>query len=598
MEKDIGMNKLVGKNTDVLQPMESLPLTGKSSWVPHGLRRLFPVGFLEEIKEQFALGGPAFLTQIMVFLVNIVSTIFCGHLGKIELDSMILAAAIINVTGISVGTGLSCACDTLISQTYGSKNMKRVGTILQRGILILLLFCFPCWAIFINTENLLLLFKQNPEIARMAQIYVFICCPSLPFIFLYQLQTRYLQNQAIIWPQVITGIVVNILNAVLNAILLYALNLGLVGSAAANTTSQIMMCLLLFGYICVKKLYVETWGGWSRDCLQEWGSFMHLAFPSMLMICIEWWSFEIGGFLAGLISVVDLGAQAIMIQVVTLAFTAPYGFSVAASVRVGNALGAGDIDQAKLSTKASIACTGFIVILISSFVGGLKDYIAYVFTSERDIAQLLSRLLLIFVPFHVLDGIAITCGGVVRGAGKQKYGALINLVGYYVIGLPIGITLTFVVKLGVPGIWYGLTICVFLQAISFVVFILMLNWNKARDEAQVRAGVKLVKKGPEPTSSARESIPIGVLETGNIQSVNSNLKSHTFITGDVILPDIASSDKPTQQLVQEEDDDTKPTNIVGEVLTVKQLIIWRGLAVSVAVTILIIGIIVNLLLAK
>lgn len=51
-------------------------------------------------------------------------------------------------------------------QTYGSKNVKRVGTILQRGILILLLFCFPCWALFINTEQILLFFRQDPEVSR------------------------------------------------------------------------------------------------------------------------------------------------------------------------------------------------------------------------------------------------------------------------------------------------------------------------------------------------------------------------------------------------------------------------------------------------
>ncbi len=55
-------------------------------------------------------------------------------------------------------------------QTYGSGNLKRVGVILQRGILILLLACFPCWAVLINTEPLLLAVKQSPEVARSAVI--------------------------------------------------------------------------------------------------------------------------------------------------------------------------------------------------------------------------------------------------------------------------------------------------------------------------------------------------------------------------------------------------------------------------------------------
>lgn len=39
--------------------------------------------------------------------------------------------------------------------------------------------------------------------------------------------------------------------------------------------------------------------GWSRECLVNWGSFIWLAVPGMVMMCIEWWTFEIGSFLAG-----------------------------------------------------------------------------------------------------------------------------------------------------------------------------------------------------------------------------------------------------------------------------------------------------------
>ncbi|XP_053310831.1 multidrug and toxin extrusion protein 2-like [Spea bombifrons] len=580
-------------NGRVERPAEGLPFNGKSNWLPRGLRRLLPAGFTSEVKEQCVLAGPVFLSQIMVFLVNIVSSIFCGHLGKIELDSVVLAIAVINVTGISIGSGLSNACDTLISQTYGGKNMKRIGIILQRGILILLLCCLPCWSIFINTEHILLLFRQNPDVARLAQTYVMIFIPALPGVFLYQLQTRYLQNQGIIWPQVFTGAVVNIFNAAVNAVLLYAFNLGVVGSAWANTISQISMCSLLFIYIYVRKLHVGTWGGWSRDCLQEWGSFIRLAIPSMLMVCIEWWSFELGGFLAGLISVVELGAQAIMLELATAAYMIPVGFSVAASVRVGNALGAGDISQAKLSTKVSLICTVLLALVTGVLVAGLKDHVAYIFTSDSEIVLLVSRLLLIFAPFHALDAIACTCGGVLRGTGKQTIGAILNAVGYYVIGLPVGISLMFALKLGVVGLWSGMIICVFLQATFFATFVLRLNWNKACEEAQVRAGVKQDRKDVNPITLQPESPSADVANNGEMQT-SYRVQDQDF-TGYIILPDVGAVDRHTDQLVKEDDLFAETTNVVGEVLSVKKLIIWRGLAVISAVATLIIGVIVKLL---
>ncbi|XP_015746492.2 multidrug and toxin extrusion protein 2-like, partial [Python bivittatus] len=304
-----------------------------------------------------------FTAQLLGFLISVVSSVFCGHLGKIELDAVTLAVSVINVIGISVGTGLASVCDTLMSQTYGSKNVKRVGTILQRGILILLLFCFPCWALFINTERILLLCRQDPEVSRLTHIYVMIFIPALPAAFIYQLETRYLQSQAILLPQVVTGAVVNVLNVIMNAIFLYTFKLGVVGSAWANTLSQNMQAFLLFLYVWWKKIHKETWGGWTWDCLQEWGPFIHLALPSMFMICIEWWTFEIGSFLAGLISTVELGAQSIIYELATIAYLLPQGMSVASSVRVGNALGAGDADQAKRSCIMALLCTGVYVSL-------------------------------------------------------------------------------------------------------------------------------------------------------------------------------------------------------------------------------------------
>ncbi|XP_013855573.1 multidrug and toxin extrusion protein 1 [Austrofundulus limnaeus] len=331
-----------------------------SSWsecfIMRRIRMLVPVGFKEEIKELSKLAGPVFMAQLMSFAVSFISTVFCGHLGKTELAGVALSIAVVNVTGISIGTGLASACDTLISQTFGSGNLMRVGVILQRAILILLLACFPCWAILINTESILLAVKQEPEVARLAQLYVKIFMPALPAAFMFSLESRYLQNQGIIWPQVITGFVVNLLNALINYIVLFVIKMGVAGSAFANTFSQFAMAGFLYGYIMWRGLHKATWGGWSKECLLDWGSFIRLAVPAMIMTCVEWWTYEIGGFLAGLISEVELGAQSVVYELASIAYLFPMGFSVAGSVRVGNALGAGETEQAKLTAKTTMFC--------------------------------------------------------------------------------------------------------------------------------------------------------------------------------------------------------------------------------------------------
>ena len=57
--------------------------------------------------------------------------------------------------------------------------------------------------------------------------------------------------------------------------------------------------------------------------------------------------------------------------------------------------------------------------------------------------------------FQVADGLAGSCGGVLRGQGRQHLGAAFNIVAYYVLALPLGITLAFHWGYGLPGLWVG-----------------------------------------------------------------------------------------------------------------------------------------------
>ncbi|XP_056904702.1 multidrug and toxin extrusion protein 1-like isoform X2 [Takifugu flavidus] len=491
----------------------ALPPLWKDCFLIKLMRNFLPVGFKQEFKELFRLAAPATIGQLMSLSLGLVSTVFCGHLGRVELASVSLAISVISVTGISVGFGLSSACDTLISQTFGSCNLQRVGTILQRGVLILLLACCPCWAILVNTEVILLAVKQEPEVARMAQLYVKIFMPALPATFMYSLQTKYLQNQGIIWPEVITGLVVNLINALLNYIFIFLLNMGLAGSAIANALSQASLATILFCYIIWKGLHKATWAGWSKACLQDWGSYVNLAIPSMAMMCIEMWTYEIGGFLAGLINEVELGAQSVIFQLANIAVMVifprasfscatgsnrqtltlqshqfPLGFSIAGNIRVGNSLGSKNTEQARLSAKSATLCAVSISICLATVIGASKDYIAYLFTNDEQIRKRVAEVVGFYPPFIIFDAISATVGGIMRGAGKQKVGAICNILGFYGLGLPMGTSLMFAAKLGITGLWIGLLTCMFLQTSFLMSYLLRLNWKKITEEAQIRVG--------------------------------------------------------------------------------------------------------------
>ncbi|XP_064856429.1 multidrug and toxin extrusion protein 1-like [Oncorhynchus nerka] len=557
----------------------NLPIMEESSaklfccrWVRHRI----PLAHREELYHILRMTGPLLLSRILNYLLPFVITMFCGRLGNEMLAGYGLACATINVTTAATGGGLALACDTLVSQTFGGKNLQRVGVILQRSVLILLLFCLPCWAMLLNTQSILLALGQEPEVARIAQLYVIAYLPAVPAIFLHQLQASYLQNQGIILPQMYTAAAANIANVVTNYILLYWMDLGVIGSAAANTLSQLYICSFLFAYICWKKLHVKTWGGWTTEALQEWGSYMKLAIPSTLMLCFEWWIYELGGFLAGMLSEVDLAAQHVVIMLAFINYMFPLGIQAAACVRVGNALGAGDTAGAILTSKVSLALSGSMAVIQGIMLISTKTVIGFMFTSDAQIIDLVSQLLNVYCVLQFFDGLVCVCMGIILGTGKQKIAAMANLITYYCVGLPLGISLMFAAGLRVVGFWLGLLICVILQSSFFITVIFRLDWRKMTEKAVKRAG----KAGH---MVSMRSIVAPDYTENNGRTVNGYMSVSAEGQGDLrgsnLTPEVQKEDGSPRAL-----------------LSTTQLVLRRGFTVLAAIVILAVGTSVHLLL--
>ncbi|KAM4699486.1 multidrug and toxin extrusion protein 1-like [Discoglossus pictus] len=523
---------------------------------------------VKELKMLLWFAGPLIIMNLLDYAPYIITTIFCGHLGKIELDSIMLANAFAAVTGQSVGIGLAAACDTLISQIFGGKNLKLIGVVVQKAILILLLSCFPCWAIYINTKSILVLCGQDPKVASLAEWCVIANIPALPAIVFYQLQIRYLQNQGIIWPQIFTSLTGNILNITLNYVFLYVLKTGVVGSAVAMTVTYTAEMMILFLYIRLRKIHVETWSGWSIDCLKDWKSFLSLGIPSMLMICIDWWSYEIAIVLTGLISLVELGAQSILYQLMVVFCKISTSIGTAASIRVGNFLGAGETDQAKKSARLSYCIIGVTTLFNMSILLGLRTPIAHSFTNDKGILSLLIKATPYGVLYYIFLSASCVFTGVLRGIGKPEIGAVAFALGYLLITFPLGVPLMFVVKLGMIGFWIGISMCFVCIDIYVLIYFWRLNWQNVTDKAQERAGLTFIKQKTSSSPCDSSINTPDTLELKNYASLESTSTAETELQNETL-----SHGKDEQ--------------------SIKKLIIRRVLEATAVISTLFIGLIVR-----
>uniref|UniRef100_A0A8C5DD51 Multidrug and toxin extrusion protein n=1 Tax=Gouania willdenowi TaxID=441366 RepID=A0A8C5DD51_GOUWI len=534
------------------------------------VKRWIPLAYREEIYHVLRLTGPLLLSRILNFLLPFVNSIFCGHIGNAALAGYALASATISVTTMSTGFGFIVACDTLISQTYGGKNMKRVGVIIQRSMLILLLYCLPCWALLINSHSLLLLMHQEAQVAEIAQLYVMAYLPAVPGIIL---------------PQMYTAAATNIINVGINYVLIITLDWGVIGSAIASGLSRIILCILLFVYIKWKKLYKETWGGWSMDSLQDWGSIMKLAIPSVFMVCFEWWIWEIGGFLAGLLGELDLAAQHVLMEIGTIMYMFPLGVQAAACVRVGNALGAGNTPRAIITCKVTLLLVVMLAVVQGVVIACSKSILGRIFTSDVTIVDMVSHNLTVQIFLQFFDGLLCVCSGILVGSGMQKIAAVSNLVCYYCIGVPVGIALMFAAELRITGLWLGIFLSAFIESGFFVCLIFKVNWKKVTQKAEKRAGKKTLITPMRPASTVLNDGLPDVLYTAQLPEDESPTSEGYCAVGtqDQELK-VMDGDSVTKAKRTEED------KITPEPLSTNQLMIRRGITFSVLALILAVGV--------
>ncbi|PHH88677.1 hypothetical protein CDD83_7207 [Cordyceps sp. RAO-2017] len=179
------------------------------------------------------------------------------------------------------------------------------------------------------------------------------------------------------------------------------------------------------------------------------------------MVEAEWLAFHIVTILAGRFGSEYLAAQSALVTLMTISFQIPFPLSVAASTRVANLIGADAADTAKLAAKFTFIMAGVFGHLDLAIYTTLRSYLPLLFTRDRDVIDLVSRMSPLVAVMQFFDSISTGAHGLLRGLGKQSIGGIASLFSYYAISLPISFYLAFALDLKLAGMWTGLTIGLF-----------------------------------------------------------------------------------------------------------------------------------------
>ncbi|KAK6130781.1 hypothetical protein DH2020_035469 [Rehmannia glutinosa] len=209
----------------------------------------------EEIKEITKISGPTTITGLIIYSRAMISMLFLGYLGELELAGGSLSIGVANITGYSVISGLAMGMDPICGQAYGAKQFKLLGLTLQRTVLLLLTTSIPISFMWLNMKRILLWCNQDEEISETAQNFIVFAVPDLFFLSILHPLRIYLRTQGITLPLTYCSTVSVILHVPLNFLLVGYFKMGISGVALAMALTNLNLVVLLCTYIYFSGVY-------------------------------------------------------------------------------------------------------------------------------------------------------------------------------------------------------------------------------------------------------------------------------------------------------------------------------------------------------
>lgn len=391
---------------------------------------------------------------------QLMGSVDAAWLGRYD-DTALAAAGVGNnllFAITSIGLGIVMGLDTVIPQAVGAGRLTDARRYLGAGLRLAILVGLAATLVVLATPLLLDVAGVPAEVARDARIYVYLRALGIvPFLLSIALRS-YLAARGVTRPLVLVVLVGNVVNALLDRVLIFGVPalgipaLGVVGAAVATVTVQVLIVAVYLASVrSVDDAHVQAS---TRADLVE---VLRYGGPVGAQLFAEVGIFGVSTMLAAHLGTLPAAAHTIALNLSSFTFSVAVGVGAATSVRVGHAIGAGDRELARrrgligLGMGVSVMATCALVLLVAPAV------IAHIFTDDAFVIAATVPLLQIASVFQLSDGAQAIASGALRGLGETRATLFGNLVGHYLIGLPISLALCFGAAMGAPGLWWGLS---------------------------------------------------------------------------------------------------------------------------------------------
>ncbi|EEE66440.1 hypothetical protein OsJ_22815 [Oryza sativa Japonica Group] len=454
----------------------------------------------EEAAGQLAFAAPMVATSMAYYAIPLVSVMYAGRLGELELAGATLGNSWGTVTGIALmpwlnirgvlaakglqkdklDTGLSGSLETLCGQGYGAKMYHMMGVYLQASIITSAFFSVLVSLLWFYSEPVLIFLRQDPEVTRTATLFLRYSIPAQFAYGFIQCTLRFLQTQSVVTPLVVFALLPLVLHFGITHAFVHYLGFGYAGAGMSTSVSLWLSFLMLAAYVCLSERFKHTWEGFSTEAFRHVLPGLKLAIPSAVMVCFEYWAFEVLVLVAGLMPNSHMSTSIIAMceNTEAISYMITYGFAAAISTRVSNELGAGNVAKAKKALAVTLVLSLLLGVAFLLLLGLGHDLWAGLFSKSDAVISEFASMTPLLIGSVVLDSTQGVLSGVSRGCGWQHLAAWTNLVAFYIVGLPLSILFGFKLGLQTKGLWLGQICGLLLQNAVLLFITLRTKWER------------------------------------------------------------------------------------------------------------------------
>ncbi|KAL3514228.1 hypothetical protein ACH5RR_026945 [Cinchona calisaya] len=407
-----------------------------------------------ESKKLWEVVGPAAITCIANYTMNVVTQALAGHIGDVELASMSVANSVILAFNYGLLLGMATGLETVCGQAFGGKKYNMLGIYLQRSWVVLFLASILLLPLYIYATPILKFLGQPKDVAELSGVLSIWFIPMhLGCVFQCSLQ-RFLLSQLKINAVAFISTVSLIIHVVISWLFVHYFQLGVIGATVALDISWWISVLGMFVYT-VGGWCPLTWNGFSMEAFSGLWEFLKLSVAAGIMFCLEFWYYRILILMAGNLknATIAVDALSVCMSINGWEIMIPFAFLAATGVRVANELGAGNGKAAKFAANVSLAQSSILGIIFCVIIIIYHHQLALIFSSSPDVTSAVDKLSYLLAFTILLNSVQPVLSGVAIGSGWQSMVAYVNLGSYYIIGLPLGFVMGWVFDLGVEGIW-------------------------------------------------------------------------------------------------------------------------------------------------